>query len=155
MIFHFNADWYDVPDNQPFHPNLTHSWHTEIGFDSCISCSSAGTTPVWRKKSASVYFPPMNPSDRSSAPSKPVGWGEWSWSGKKDFNSSCIFPKVCYFLMQKESVQLGYLFIFLVSCDDRAQKDGSRAMKCCNFWACHRQTQLHSRNLSRKLYMMF
>lgn len=53
---HFNAVWFDNLDNQPFCPNITHTWHRDIGFDSYTSYNSNGTTPVWLENFPKVDF---------------------------------------------------------------------------------------------------
>ena len=53
---HINAIWFDNLDNQPFCPNVTQTWHREIGFDSYTSYNSNGTTPVWEKTFPTVDF---------------------------------------------------------------------------------------------------
>ena len=53
---HFNAVWYDNLDDQPFHPNITQTWHTEIGFDSYTSYNNTCATPAWDKSFPEISY---------------------------------------------------------------------------------------------------
>ena len=139
---HINAIWFDNLDNQPFCPNITHTWHREIGFDSYTSYNSNGTTPVWQnsfpkvdyRKAAQEYFElAARTLKKMPAPYFPVVTAGWDTSPRTV--QSDMFCKGAYpFLAVMDTDPEGFRDLFLKLKELIADRPESQQIIFFNAW---------------------